>query len=405
MPAEKKLSLFFSFALAGVAFTLPWSIYLNSISILLLAVFWLLEGNFMGKINLLLQRPVIFVYTGFFFLFVVGLLYTSNLVEGKFNLEKKLSLFALPLLFGTSLSLNGKVKDKILLVFILSCFVASAVCLANAFRQYFVHHDTSFFFHEKLSSALPFHPPYFGMYLAFSVLVLLDFFFRSDEKKHIRILFACGVLFFIGFIILLSARTALGFLILYFLIGGTYFFYKRKKIIPWLGSFLMAAVLGFLLIAQSEFLKNRITKLFTTDLSVVEGGGENELTIRLVKWKCSWEGIMENPLLGTGTGDAVDYLVSCYEKKNFWGMYPQYRFNSHNQYLETVLTLGLPGFIFFLACLMLPVYFAFRKKHFLFFSFIALFAFCCLTESLLERQQGIVFFTFFLSLFYFSEEK
>ncbi|MBK7649496.1 MAG: O-antigen ligase family protein [Flammeovirgaceae bacterium] len=150
----------------------------------------------------------------------------------------------------------------------------------------------------------------------------------------------------------------------------------------------------YVTITQSNYLNDRIATLFTSDISAIDGGKETGLSIRIVKWKCSLVGIMEAPFFGTGTGDAVDYLVSCYEKENFWGQYPQYRFNSHNQYLETTLTLGITGLISLMGCLVLPFRLAIKRRDYQLLSCIALFSFCCLTESLLERQWGIVFLTF-----------
>ena len=165
----------------------------------------------------------------------------------------------------------------------------------------------------------------------------------------------------------------------------------------------MIGLIG-VMIMRSEYLYERFIRPTLADSSVISGGGETGLSIRLVKWKCSLEGIMEYPLLGVGTGDAEDYLVKCYEQKNFWGMYQQYRFNSHNQYLETGLTLGLIGFALLLCTILFPFSIALKQKDNLLMTFLFLFSFCCLTESVLERQWGIVFYTLFASLLSFSSK-
>lgn len=399
--------MLFRFSLFTVAVTLPLSIYVNSIAIILLLFAWLCEGQFIFKIKLLMQRPLIIIFIIFYLLFLLGMLYTSNIEFGKFNLEKKLSLIVLPLVIGTSISFNKKMQENVLTVFVSSCFVTSLICFGKGLYYYFSTQSGFYLLHEPLSSVINFHPPYFGMYLSFGILIILEhlrknlFILTRPQKKFLALI----AFYFFCFIILLSARTHLAFLFLFFITAGTYFFYKQKKLLLWFVVFFCLSGFGIFMMNKSVFLRERITKLFTTDLSVIDGGKENGLTIRLVKWKCSIEGIAESPLLGTGTGDAVDYLVKCYERKNFWGMYPQYRFNSHNQYLETALTLGMPGLIGFLLCIIAPFVSAWRKRQYLFLSFIALFCFCCLTESLLERQHGIVFFTFFISLFSFYEKE
>lgn len=398
---------FFEFSLFLVVATMPFHLLANSVAIILLSFAWLLEGNFSLKIKLIMQRPLIVIFFIFFLLFLLGMLHTSNIEFGIFNLQKKISLFVFPLIIGTSISFNEKIKETALFVFVVSCFAASLLCCVNGLFYFISFKDSLYLLHEKLSSVINFHPPYFAMYLSFSIFIIFecirrDKFILNHIQKKILVVIA---FFFFCFIILLSARTALVFLFLIFMTREMYFLYKKRKLMIGIIGLLSMLGVTIFLISQSAYLKDRFVKPLSSDISAIDGGKETGLSIRLVKWKCSMEGIAENPLVGTGTGDAVDYLVKCYEKKKFWGMYPQYRFNSHNQYLETTLTLGVPGLICFLLCIMVPFLSAWRKSKYLLLSFITLFCFCSLTESLLERQQGIVFFTFFISLFSFCKEK
>lgn len=394
---------FFRFSLLAVAVTLPWNIYLNSLSIILLSFSWLMEGNITGKLQRVKTNPLIILFIVFYALFILGMFYTENLAAGKFNLEKKLSLFVLPVVLGTTRHLDRSLLHAALKFFVASCMAASFLCLVNGLYHYIVFNDHSYFFYENLSSVLHSHPIYFAAYLCFSMLILLHFTMRNFNlvKRHQRIFLILALVYLFMFIVLLSARMVLLFLFLYMISFTAFSLAKKRKMKSVYFIIALICVTFILLISGSDFLRERFTKLVETDLSVTQGGKENGLTIRLVKWKCSTEGIFENPVLGTGTGDAVDYLVSCYERKNFWGMYPQYRFNSHNQYLETALTLGLLGLSVFILCLFLPFMEAIKNNEHLFLSFLALFSFCCITESFLERQQGIVFFTFFVSLFSF----
>ncbi len=407
MNRKEIAALLFRFSLIAVAVTLPLNIYANSIAIILLAFSWILEGNFSAKLNIIAHRPLIILFLLFYSLFVIGMLYTENTSVGKFNMEKKMSLLVFPLMLGTSQFLNGNVRRTVLKFFVASCFIASLICLGNGFYQYFFYEDSSYFFYMNLTSILDSHAIYFAMYLCFSIFILL-YFLRSDFlmlSRYQKIFLLLIILYFFCFIILLSARMVLVFLFLSLAIGGTYFSYKKRKMMTWLVVLMLISVASVFIAGKSVFLRERITKLFETDFSVIDGGKENGLTIRLVKWKCSWEGIKENPLLGTGTGDAQNYLNKCYERKNFWGQYPAYHFNSHNQYLETMLAIGLLGLVLLLACMTIPFVAAIRKKQILFITFLLLFSFNSLTESLLERQQGIVFFTFFISLFFFYKEE
>jgi O-antigen ligase len=116
----------------------------------------------------------------------------------------------------------------------------------------------------------------------------------------------------------------------------------------------------------------------------------------LVKWSCSWQGIKENLFSGVGTGDAQDYLQGCYHERNFWGQV--FHYNSHNQFLQTGLTVGIFGMLILIFLLFFPLIVAYRKKRTLLFLFLLLVTFALMTESFFERQQGILFFCFFYSL-------
>ncbi len=395
----------FGYSLVLVAVTMPYDSKASSGSIILLALLWFLEGDFIYKWKLYRQRPLVWVFCLFYFLFLTGMLYTENFSVGKFELEKKISLFALPLLIGTSTSFDYEMKKRVLMAFVLSCFIASFVCLGNAMFLFLTKGGTSYFLHEELASIINLQPVYFGMFSCFCILVVLFYIWdnKNTLKKTQKLLLVLLVLYFFSLIVLLSARTTMLFLLLSFITGGSYIFYKIKRIKTGILIFFAMVIFTFILIAQSSYLEDRIVKPLTSDINVIQGGGETGLSMRIVKWKCSIEGFLENPFIGVGTGDAVDYLVSCYEKEDFWGRLPEYRFNSHNQYLQTALTLGSLGLICFLLCLFIPLVNAWKERQFLFLLFILLFGFCCLTESMLERQWGLIFFVFFVFVFNYGK--
>lgn len=395
-------------SLMAVAFTLPLNIYFNSIAIILLVFAWLIEGNFSIKIKLFRQRPLIAVFILFYILYLAGMFCTSNIPAGRFELEKKLSLLVLPLVLGTSVSITEKVKETVLKVFVLSSFIAALVCLSYGLYRYRITGNADHLFYMDLASVLTSHAIYFAMYLCFSVIILVRIVINEHALLPLwkKTIIYFLILFFFSVILLLSARIVMLFIALYFTALFIYGSYRYGKFRSGLVILFLLAIIGGAITMRSGFLRSRFTQLLESDFSAPpEGKNANGLTIRVVKWQCSIEGIMEYPLTGTGTGDAVDYLVECYKRKNFWGMYDKYRYNSHNQFLQTGLTLGLPGLTCFLIAIILPLIPAVREKRWLLPSLLVLFCFCCLTESMLERHQGIVFFTFFVSMLGFSKSK
>lgn len=402
---DNKIKKYYGYALMLLAASMLYTSQIIGASLIILSVLWLLEGKIVLKWILFKQRPLILIFCLFYLLFLAGMLYTQNVEVGKSNLEKKIAVFVIPLVIGTSSSFNSRLKQQTLAAFVVSCLLGSLVCLGNAAYHYWHEGITTYFFNDELSyPAIDLQAVYFGMFTCFSILIIL-FYLRhcknalSSFQKVASVLL---VVYFFCFLILLSARTSTLFLLLFFLTGGLYSSYKRRRIGWGIITLIIAVGVATLIITQSAFLKDRIVKPLTSDITITGGGEETGLSMRMVKWKCSIEGILKNPLFGVGTGDAVDYLASCYEREKFWGALPQYRYNSHNQYLQITLTLGLIGLTCFLLCLIIPIIYAWKEKQFLFLSFLLLFGFCSLTESTIEREWGLIFFSFFVSIFSFS---
>ncbi len=75
----------------------------------------------------------------------------------------------------------------------------------------------------------------------------------------------------------------------------------------------------------------------------------------------------------------------------------KYELNAHNQYNDTVIAVGIIGFIILIFIYLIPILLWIKTKTFdvVFFAFLFIFAFNSLFESVFERQMGIMFFTFF----------
>jgi O-antigen ligase len=126
-------------------------------------------------------------------------------------------------------------------------------------------------------------------------------------------------------------------------------------------------------------------------------------------WTCTFELIRGQPLRGVGSGDNLDELHQCYTDHKFTTLtYLEgegVRFNAHNQFLEITLALGMVGLLIFLISLLAPLLYGFREKQFLYAAFLLLFITSCLTESLLERQSGCVFFGFFNTFLFLYDRR
>jgi O-antigen ligase len=202
-------------------------------------------------------------------------------------------------------------------------------------------------------------------------------------------------------VVLLASRTQVFILLL---LGTAFVLYQsfiRKQLLK--GVFFLLLVYGmglaFVLlnpVTRERFIDSNRPGAHFSDNKYGEGG----LSLRLYKWKYTLETIAEHPFLGTGTGDSQDKLQETYKKHDFKIGY-DLRFNAHNQFLQTMLELGVFGFISLCICLLVPAVLAYRKKEWIYLAFLTVFSISCLTESMMEVNKGITFYAFFNSLFAF----
>ena len=69
--------------------TLPFSIKLCHLAIILFVVNWLFEGKWRDKLTIINQSLMLQLFVAYFCLLLLGLLFSENLSTGWFSLEKK----------------------------------------------------------------------------------------------------------------------------------------------------------------------------------------------------------------------------------------------------------------------------------------------------------------------------
>jgi O-antigen ligase len=396
---------YFSLILLSAAIP-TYTIFIN-IGIIAIIANWFLEGRFKQKIQLLGQRPLVWLFVLLFLLHVVGLLNTSNTEEGLSNVGKKILLLAFPVILGSSSWDLDRFKMKnILLAFVFSCFAVSLFSFGVGVSKYLSEGTTDYLFFEMLMDKVGAQPIYFGMYLCFASAIVFWLLISFELKMIVRLSLVALNVFFILFSILLSARMSLGIIVLISL-GGGYIYSRKANALKLFWALAAITIAGGVIILMSvPILTERVMELVNTKFYFSpEENNANGLTLRLVKWQCSIEGLLSHPLLGVGIGDTQDYLQECYKEKRFWG--EVYRYNSHNQFFQTALGLGFVGLITLISIVVYQVRTAMKTKFYLLFVFVLMTSACFLTESVLERKQGIVFYCFFgvLMSFYPTKSK
>lgn len=382
-----------------IAFLLPIA-KLTPVFIVLLLLNWLVEGDFKNKFALLFSKKTALLFIGLYLLHVAGLAYTQNMASGSFDLEVKLSILVFPLILA-SRPIERSAINRVMLAFTLGCCLSLLIMLGRAIGIYASTGENNFYY-QALSFLI--HPSYISMYLN----LCLAWIFYHYVKGNLRqtgmkpILAITIVLFFIFMMILLSSK--MGFLTLLFLVAGflIYFIVARKKY--------LFGIVGVVLIVSSilgmwnfvpEFrgrMGTAIEALTASNTNQAEG---ESTAVRMLIWKAANTVIADNLLIGAGTGDAKDELMKEYEKRGMTSAI-EHKLNAHNEFYQVFVSLGLIGFVLFLANLFLPLFNAWKKKEALYVLFLLMLLLNFAAESMLETQAGVVYYAFFNALLCFA---
>lgn len=398
-----------NFILFAFAFCLPLFPKLLPPLIILLFFFWLVAGNLKERLLLFFKNKTAVFFSAFFFLHLIGLFYSNNLKYGFVDIETKLSLLIFPFLFST---IREKIdKDRILRIFILGCFTASAACFLKAAYLFFSSAANNFFYTDF---SLFLHPSYFAVYLNLAILILLIWNFNLDSFYK-KIINYSLIVFFSITIIFLSSKMGIISLIIPFIVSYCCLFFVKKKylktIIHFFVFFIVILISYKYIITETRFATlHNIENFNFQQLNQAEADSlakpdmvykiTESNQIRYLVWIEAIKLVRENWLAGVGTGDIKDELLKKYEKDNLWWILEK-KYNAHNQFLQTWGALGIPGILFILGGFIIAFYQSIKKRKFIYFGFLLLLILNFLVESMLETQAGVIFFAFFNSLFCF----
>lgn len=360
----------------------------------------------------------IYFFLGLYALHALALLWTDDFGMGRFILEKKASLFVLPLFIGMDRSLNKRTLRHAMFSLVLSCTIVLFFCLLLAGWRYGQTHDAGRFFYHRLGQPIPqFNAVYYSCYF-FTALVFTNHLSATGyewlSKQWVRSGVSGWLL--LG-LLLLSSKLFIAMTALYLLALMAHHRFRRAT---WGWGIGLGALLAGILVFG--LTRSRFQELIDSRFEVVQQEQYrwdtplNGLTLRLVFLKFGWEIIQrENALLtGVGPGDAQQKMNAAIKRRNLYHGNPQLGdsgylgYNFHHQFMELWVQVGLLGVLLFAGLLLQGLIwgwgFGWRHPFPLLVMTILGFSFI---ESLLERQHGIVFVTYFLYSFItvFSHER
>lgn len=332
----------------------------------------------------------------FYFLYAVGLFYSEDLSWGFRYMEYKLSFVLIPLIFSfephKKCSINQLLNwlvAGVLIVFAMGLIKSSVESPTMGWTYFTSTHISRVH-----------HPSYLAWFAYVGFWHLVFGFSQRDRDKLWKI-----VLLVMLILIQILCFSQAGWLIFSISIM-VFLIHKNWK---WLLIFVPCMLLGFLYLNElrNKGLRgepggeiqqtvyslmnawNAPTAYLTNKTGYLTG---NE--VRIAMWLVTWEAFKENPW-GVGTG-SLDVVLE--KKLVSYGQLDlaKAHYNPHNQFLQTGLELGIIGLFGFLLILYFAVRRAIQLRSKVFLFFLLGFFIHCLFESVLQRQSGLIFFTFWV---------
>lgn len=418
---------------------LPYAI--RSIAVIL----WSVLGIVLWRLNYSNQNEIIKDEENYFkylvisalpFLYLtVSLLYSDNFSEGLNKLVQMLSLLIFPLVFYLNRNVfTNTIINRIIWFFCFSVvlFVIFQILTAVFNVDYLLadltdneikrnnlsklsNIDSNTInsikirrFRNYILELADTHFTYQGLWVSFTFFVFLKeayFRFKKHKIQSITLLVIAAIL--IIWLMLLSTRMPLLAILVASVITLFMFFKFKVK------TFLALIITSTLLVITSYFvfvpLKVRIDEIFATKFNLPTKGNDietyNSINVRNGIYFCSMEVIKKNILFGVGLGDSQDLLNKCYENKIGAKIYKWTDYNTHNQYAFFLVCTGIVGLLFFLMSIFIQIKKSiyFRQATFFYFSIIIVLFF--MTENILVRSDGVIFYAFFGNLFLFNFKK
>lgn len=412
------------FLAGAIAFLIPSYPNALALAIGLFAINWLCAPRLIKQGFKNVLHPVPLVMISMYILYLIGMLYTDNTKTGVETIETKFSFWLLPFVFASYPDVTREKLNTYLKLFIYGCTVNALMCLGRALYRfekpvyvdlYGVPYDLGldYFYYNELSDF--FHPSYIAMYCVFALFALVYLLNKNEiiigiNKAGIKWLSITVLL--ILYTLLLSSKA--GWIGLF--IFAAYFFMQllsAKRIIHGAALLLLLGIsFYFLNLRYTPKFSVRIPKMSVITQTLKGNDSDNKKITtstdgtgsRILVWKAAIDIIKENVWVGVGTGDAKDKMLETYKAK---GMVSEYesKLNSHNQFLNTFIALGIPGFLSLVLCLLIPAYYSLKEKYFLFIAFVGIAGLNFLFESMLERQAGVIYFAFFYAILFFNLQR
>ncbi|MCG1035340.1 glycosyltransferase [Polaribacter sargassicola] len=364
----------------------------KSIAIIFLLVFTMIfffKSKNKFNSNLFLNNSLLF------FLLFFTIIYSDNLSYGFNKLSTMLSLLVFPLIMSF---FNQKDIDRFfkqIKKYLVLYVVAVSLFNIVPFSWYLITQDTL----QEITKHYPYviiidfgkysiHPIYISMHTAIAIIFSVYLFreYKAKISKFLLVLVICSL---VTFLIIYLRKGPIIALIIVLIIWA---FLKNKAYLKYNILFIVALIGLLVLIPKT---RNRFIELLNVENAVETN--QSSTNIRYTIYNNSFQLIKKEPLFGYGIGDYYDKLNDTYSKNAVFLFNNGY--NSHNQYISFVLIGGFVLLLFVILMFYKNIRLSINSNNIILTLILVFYGVMMCFENILERENGVIFFSFFLNFF------
>jgi O-antigen ligase len=383
----------YKYLLIILAFLMPLTVSLANVVIVIICCLWLLSGEYKSKFREIFDSRILQASILFFFIHILGLLWTQDLSWGLHIVHKMWYFIGLfPILYTIVKKEHIKYYISSFLLAISFTEITSYLIwfeLIEPFKNASVENPTPFMSHVSYNPILAFaiylimHEICFNKKLTNFIFALYGFFaFTMTINMFITGGRAGQVSFFIILSILLLQ------------------IFDKQRIRALLTIILVIPIIFFGAYKSSDLFQNRVNSAAVEMLNYSEVK-TTSVGLRLNFAINSWEIVKKNPILGVGTGDfPMEYkkinLINSPEAANTT--------NPHNMYTLVLVQFGLVGLVSMLSIIYLQIKFSLKSKDKFFkdvgYTLPVMFLVLMLSDSYLLGHYTSLMYVFFSAFLY-----
>ena len=380
-----------NYCLVALVFFLPLHLNLNNIFLvsfigLSLILFFTDPRGGMKRLN---ENKWIWAVVSLpFLLNAFGLIYTDELRKGYDFMVRLIPFLCLPFVAILQPEVFTKNYKKLGYALFVGCLVVALYSWGNAIvdianqQKPWKELIGPLYSHHNLVKHLDLHAAYLSICIYTAIgFVVMQFKTFNKQKK---VIFAMAIVILIAFMFHLLSRNAM----IYFLLASVVYLIYQKNWKILAGGFVTVILIAIgAYNVKHNYLRDRLFKSLNLFEKETQFSKKDDRFDRLA---ASYEIFKERPIIGYGTAAESKHRRLVYQRNKDKVAYER-NFNAHNQFFEYLSTFGLVGALSFLVFFGFLFFETFKQKNgFFVFVFVGLFL-ACLTESIFERSQGVVY--------------